>query len=216
MYSVKEIFPKVYIVDGKLATANSTPKYRVYNEKTIYKGGVEYRIWDPYRSKVAAALAKGMKTFPVKPGSFVLYLGASSGTTASHIADIADTVYCVEFSKRMMRELMLVCERKENMIPILADARHPWEYSNTVAQADVLVQDVAQPDQSGIVINNHDTFKFKDGLLSIKARSINSVKDPQKVFRAEVEKLKGRFHILEEIDLMPYEEDHILVNLKAK
>ncbi len=152
----------------------------------------------------------------MKKGSFVLYLGASSGTTASHIADIADTVYCVEFSKRMMRELLLVCERKDNMVPILADARHPWEYENTIAQADVLIQDVAQPDQAGIVNNNWDSFKFKDALLSIKARSINSVKDPAKVFRAEVEKLKAKFHILQEIDLQPYEEDHILVNMKAK
>jgi len=213
---MREPFPGVYLVDGKLATLNRTPGYRVYNEKTVRIGGGEYRIWDPYRSKVAAALAKGMKSFPVKKGSFVLYLGASSGTTASHIADIADTVYCVEFSKRMMRELLLVCERKENMIPILADARHPWEYENAIAQVDVLIQDVAQPDQANIVNNNWTSFKFKDALLSIKARSINSVKDPAKVFRDEVDKLRAKFHIIQEIDLQPYEEDHILVNLKAK
>jgi fibrillarin-like pre-rRNA processing protein len=213
---MRELFEGVYLVGGKISTLNSTPGYRVYNEKTVREGRNEYRIWDPFRSKVAAALAKGMKSFPVRKSSSVLYLGASSGTTASHIADIADTVYCVEFSKRMMRELLLVCERKENMIPILADARHPWEYENTIGQVDVLVQDVAQPDQAGIVVNNHDTFRFKDALLSIKARSINSVKDPAKVFRAEVEKLKGRFSILQEIDLQPYEEDHILVNMRAK
>jgi fibrillarin-like pre-rRNA processing protein len=213
---MKELFPGVFLAGGKLATLNTTPGYRVYNEKTIRDGRSEYRVWDPYRSKVAAALAKGLKEFPIRRGMSVLYLGASSGTTASHIADIADTVYCVEFSKRMMRELLLVCERKENMIPVLADARHPWEYENQVASVDTLIQDVAQPDQAGIVINNHDTFKFKTALLSIKARSINSVKDPQKVFRTEVDRLRGRFQILQEIDLQPYEEDHILVNLKAK
>jgi len=213
---MREVFEGVFSVGGKIATANTTPGYRVYNEKTVKEGKAEYRIWDPYHSKVAAAMAKGLKSFPVKRSSFVLYLGASTGTTASHIADIADTVYCVEFSRRMMRELLLVCERKQNMIPILADARHPWEYTNTVAQVDVLIQDVAQPDQAGIVLNNHDTFKFKDAMLSIKARSINSVKDPAKVFKAEVEKLRGRFTILQEIDLQPYEEDHILVNLRAK
>jgi fibrillarin-like pre-rRNA processing protein len=213
---MKELFPGVYLVGGKIATANTTPGYRVYNEKTVRDGKTEYRIWDPYRSKVAAALAKGMTSFPIRMGSQVLYLGASSGTTASHIADIADIVYCVEFSKRMMRELLQVCERKQNMVPVLADARHPWEYENAIAQADVLVQDVAQPDQAGIVLNNYDTFKFREALLSIKARSINSVKDPAKVFRAEVDKLRHRFSVLQEIDLQPYEEDHILVNLKAK
>jgi len=213
---MEERFPGVYLVEGKLATVNSTPGYRVYGEKVARRRGVEYRIWDPYRSKVAAALAKGLKSFPVGRRSSVLYLGASSGTTASHIADIAERVYCVEFSRRMMRELLSVCERKENMVPILADARRPWEYSNTVASVDVLIQDVAQPDQAGILLNNHDTFKFKDALLSIKARSINSAGDPKKVFRAEVERLKGRFNVVQEVDLMPYEEDHILVNLKAR
>jgi len=206
----------VYIVEGKLATLNSTPGYRVHGERLVRMKDSEYRIWDPYRSKVAAALAKGLKNFPVNRKSFVLYLGASSGTTASHIADIADTVYCVEFSKRMMRELLKVCERKENMIPILADARHPWEYSNTTASVDVLIQDVAQPNQSSILLNNHDVFKFNDALLSIKARSINSAGDPKKVFKVEVDKLRERFNVLQEINLNPYEEDHILVNLKAK
>ncbi|MBD3388534.1 MAG: fibrillarin-like rRNA/tRNA 2'-O-methyltransferase [Candidatus Altiarchaeales archaeon] len=213
---MKEKFPGVYLIDRKLATHNKTPGYRVYGEKTVKKKGKEYRMWDPHRSKVAAALAKGMKTFPISPGSSVLYLGASSGTTASHIADIAETVYCVEFSKRMMRELLPVCDRKQNMIPILADARHPWEYSNTIANADVLIQDVAQPDQAGILLNNYDTFKFKHALLSIKARSINSAKDPKKVFKAEKKKLTQKFEILEQLSLEPYEEDHMLLNLKAK
>jgi fibrillarin-like pre-rRNA processing protein len=213
---MRERFPGVYLVDGKLATANSTPGYRVYNEKLARKKGVEYRIWDPYRSKVAASMAKGLKGFPVNASSHVLYLGASAGTTASHIADIAETVYCVEFSKRMMRDLLTVCEKRQNMIPVLADARHPWEYDTTIASVDVLIQDVAQPDQAGIVLNNHDTFKFKRALLSIKARSINSARDPRKVFQAEVERLKGRFNVLEQINLAPYEEDHIMVNLKVK
>ncbi len=206
----------MYLVKGKLATLNSTPGYRVYSEKVVRQKGGEYRIWDPYRSKVAAALKKGLKDFPVKPGSSVLYLGASSGTTASHIADIAGTVYCVEFSRRMMRELLTVCRHKGNMVPVLADARHPWEYDGSVGGVDVLIQDVAQPDQAGILLNNHDTFRFKNAMLSIKARSIDSSRDPKKVFRREVDRLKERFSVLQEVDLAPYEEDHVLVNVKAK
>ncbi len=202
--------------DSKLTTKNSTPKYRVYDEKTLFRKGDEYRIWDPFRSKVGAALVKGLKTFPVNRDSSVLYLGASSGTTASHIADIADKVYCVEFSKRMMRELLIVCEHKTNMIPLLADARHPWEYSNNIGDVDVLIQDVAQPNQAQILLANHESFGFKNALLSIKARSINSVQDPQQVFKAEVNKLRDKFEILEEIDLAPFEEDHILVSVRAK
>jgi fibrillarin-like pre-rRNA processing protein len=209
-------FEGVYKIEGKFATRNSTPKYKVYGEKTANKGGVEYRIWDPYRSKVAAALVKGLKVFPIKPASSVLYLGASSGTTASHIADIAQTVYCVEFSKRMMRDLLSVCERKQNMIPILGDARRPWEYSSMVGAVDVVIQDVAQPDQAGILMNNLDQFKFRHGLIAIKARSISSVRDPQQVFKSEVERIRTRFNVLQEINLAPFEEDHILVAVEAR
>jgi fibrillarin-like pre-rRNA processing protein len=209
-------FPEVFRIDGKIATKNKVGGNRVYGERIVRRGGSEYRIWDPYRSKVAAAIAKGLKGFPINKESKVLYLGASSGTTASHISDIADTVYCVEFSKRMMRDLLLVCEARKNMIALLADARHPWEYSNLIGEVDAVVQDVAQPDQAGILINNLDEFGFKHALLSIKARSINSVGDPKKIFRDEVDKLRTRFNILQEISLEPFEEDHILVLLEAK
>jgi fibrillarin-like pre-rRNA processing protein len=213
---MKEKFPGVFLDGRRLATKNTTPGYRVYNEKTARQGRDEYRMWDPYRSKVAAALAKGMKVFPVNKNSRVLYLGASSGTTASHIADIADVVYCVEFSKRMMRELLPVCQRKHNMMPVLADARHPWEYEGCVGDVDVAIQDVAQPDQAGILIRNQETFGFADALLSVKARSISSVGDPKKVVRREGEKLREKFDIVEELALEPYEEDHTLFNLKSR
>ncbi len=214
---MKEIAKRVYKIKGKIATLNSSPGYRVYNEKISRIGGKEYRIWDPFRSKVAAGLVKGLKGFPVHPSSSVLYLGASSGTTASHIADITSKeVYCVEFSRRMMRELLPVCEKKPNMIPILADARKPGDYFHRIAHVDVLIQDVAQPDQAGILIANKDKFGFKDAIFSIKARSINSVKRPSQVIEEELQKLKNHFKIGQKIDLMPYEKDHTLVSLTSR
>ncbi len=200
-------------IEGKLATKNSTPGYRVYDERLVKRGRSEYRIWDPHRSKVAAALAKGLRDLPINPSSQVLYLGASSGTTASHIADLAGTVWCVEFSKRMMRELIVVCEHKTNMVPILADARHPWEYSNTIGGVDLVIQDVAQPDQAQILINTQEEFGFDQALLSIKARSINSAADPRTIFEAESEKLLPKFSIVQKLDLTPFEEDHMLLHL---
>lgn len=214
---VKTIFPGVFSFGRDIATLNSTPGFRVYGEKVIRDGNREYRIWDPFRSKIAAGILKGLKSFPVTKTSNVLYLGASSGTTASHIADVTSgQVYCIEFSSRMMRDLMNVCDRKKNMVPILGDARHPWEYDSLVARADVLIQDVAQPDQASILTSNAEYFKIKKALLSIKARSINSIKSPKEVFEGELSKISAKFNITQRIDLMPYDEDHILVNLESK
>lgn len=214
---MKEIFPGVYMINGLLATLNSTPGHRVYGEKLVHQRGREYRIWDPFRSKLAAGIRRGLKSFPINRNSNVLYLGASSGTTASHVADVTGgVVYCVEVSKRMMRELMPVCERKNNMIPILADARHPKEYARLISRVDMVYQDVAQKNQAEILLSNTQQFKPSHAMLAIKARSISSVANPKQVFRDEIDKLKQEYDILESLDLQPYDKDHMLVNLKHK
>ena len=209
-------FEGVYDFDGRIATKNSTPGFRVYDEQLIKRDDMEFRLWDPFRSKLGAAVMKGLQNFPINHKSRVLYLGASSGTTASHVADIAEAVYCVEFSKRMMRELLPVTLKKKNMIPILGDAKRPEEYLHNISNVDVIFQDVAQRNQAEILIKNANIFSPRYAILSIKSRSISASKTPKQVFREEIDKLKEKFDVLEIIDLRPYEKDHVLVNLKVK
>ena len=181
-------FEGIYTFNGRLATKNSAPGFKVYDEKLIKKNNNEFRLWDPYRSKLGAAILKGLKDFPINSKSRVLYLGASSGTTASHVADIAEAVYCVEFSKRMMRELLPVTLKKRNMIPILGDAKRPDEYLHNIGNVDVIFQDVAQRNQAEILIKNTGIFSPKYAVLSIKSRSISAAKTPKQVFREEIDK----------------------------
>ena len=97
---MKKIFEGVYRINRKIGTLNSTPGFKVYGEKLVRKHGKEYRIWDPWRSKLGAAIMKKIKHFPITSDSEILYLGASSGTTASHLADIAKVVYRIFHKKR--------------------------------------------------------------------------------------------------------------------
>ncbi|MBD3260272.1 MAG: fibrillarin-like rRNA/tRNA 2'-O-methyltransferase [Candidatus Altiarchaeales archaeon] len=213
---VKQVFPGVYRFGRDFATKSQDSK-RVYGERLKRTKGGVFRVWDPHRSKVAAALVKGLNEFPVKADSNVLYLGASSGTTASHIADVTGgLVYCVEFAKRSMRDLYQVSLRKRNMVPVLADARHPWEYNHLVSCCDVLIQDVAQPRQAEIVLVNSNYFDFREALLSIKSRSIDTTRTPKKIFDEEVAKLEKIFSVKQKLLLKPFEEDHILVHLVRK
>jgi fibrillarin-like pre-rRNA processing protein len=215
---MKETFPGVYRLKAGLATENYAPGYRVYDERLLKIDGSEYRTWDPLRSKLAAGIMNGLRSFPFRRDSVVLYLGASSGTTPSHLSDICPkgTIYCVEYSKRMMRDLYMVCEKKKNMVPILGDANFPERYAHGIGPVDVLYQDVAQPNQAEILLKNASMFTPKYAMLAIKSRSINAVKSPKQVFREETEKLAGRFEVLENIDLMPYDKDHVLLNLKSR
>jgi fibrillarin-like pre-rRNA processing protein len=82
------------------------------------------RIWDPYRSKLAA-LYHLQKDVELKPGMRVLYLGAAHGTTVSHVADYVDVVYAVEFAPNPMQDLLEVAQRRSNVVPVMANAAQP-------------------------------------------------------------------------------------------
>lgn len=214
---LKKIFPGVYRIGRIIATENSTPGFRVYDERLVKLKRVEYREWDPFRSKLAAGVLNGITELPVTLNSRVLYLGASSGTTASHVADITgELVYCVEYAKRMMRELLFVCERKKNMIPMLGDANLPASYARNMGVVDVVYQDVAQKDQTEIFMKNMDYFKAKAGMLAIKARSIDCTCPPKIVFKREVAKLKEKYSVIDVVKLEPFDKDHVLVNVRLK
>lgn len=216
----REVSEGVYLLEldaGELlATRNLVPGHRVYGERLVQEG-FELRVWDPYRSKLAAAIKKGLKTIPIKPGSAVLYLGAAAGTTVSHISDIVGkegTVYAVEFAARSMRELITSCENRRNVVPVLADARQPLEYRGIVDSVDVVYEDVAQPDQAKILIDNSKVYLRPGGyaMIAIKSRSVDVAAEPEAVFAQEKKTLEeGGMNVVEEVELSPYEKDHKLM-----
>jgi len=199
-----------------LFTRNLVPGRRVYTEELVTKGGLEYRSWDPFRSKLAAAIIKGLPWDAIGDGSKVLYLGTSTGTTASHVSDLVGDrglVVGVEFSPRVAREFLEnVARVRTNVIPYVADARDPSRYS--VLKFDVVYCDIAQPDQTEIALANCRK-ALKDGgtlLLVVKARSIDVLKEPAKVYSEERAKLlDAGFRVHKVIELSPFDRDHALL-----
>jgi fibrillarin-like pre-rRNA processing protein len=217
---MKLIFPGVYQSEKSILTINADPGRKVYNEKTIKEGGKEYRFWDPFRSKLCAAIRNGLKTFPFASGTKILYLGASTGTTISHLSDIVGQegeIYSVEISAHCLRSLIPLSDRRSNIIPIQGDARQPQEYQD-VGTVDTLYQDVAQPDQDELLIKNAKMFLKKGGIamICIKSQSIDVTKDPKVVFDEVVRKLETVFEVVEEIKLEPFDKDHLFVVLRYR
>src|SRR5271157_519866 len=200
-----------------LLTRNLAPGIRVYNEEMVAREGVEYRAWDPFRSKLAAAILKGLSPDVIGVGAKVLYLGTSTGTTASHVSDLVGEkglLVGVEFAPRVAREFIeKVARERANVIPFVADARDPSRYS--VTQFDVVYCDIAQPDQTEIAIANCRRAMKKGGtlLLVVKARSIDVLKEPSKVFAEEKAKLVASgFAVHMIIELSPFDKDHALIH----
>ncbi|CDM34776.1 hypothetical protein DTO013E5_3310 [Penicillium roqueforti] len=213
--------------EDMLVTKNLTPGTAVYGEKRISVEGPatedgtvtknEYRVWNPFRSKLAAGVLGGLDDIYMKPGSKVLYIGAASGTSVSHVADIVGptgNVYAVEFSHRSGRDLIGMATHRTNVIPIVEDARHPLRYRMLVPMVDVIFADVAQPDQARIVGLNAHMF-LKDGggvIVSVKANCIDSTAKPEVVFAKEVQKMREeKIKPKEQLTLEPFERDHCIV-----
>ncbi|KAF3397941.1 hypothetical protein F1880_006264 [Penicillium rolfsii] len=210
-----------------LVTKNLTPGESVYSEKRISiespagEDGVvtktEYRVWNPFRSKLAAGILGGLDNIYMKPGAKVLYIGGASGTSVSHVADIVGptgNVYAVEFSHRSGRDLIGMATHRTNVIPIVEDARHPLRYRMLVPMVDVIFADVAQPDQARIVgLNAHMFLKEGGGvLISIKASCIDSTAAAEVVFTREVQKMREeKIKPKEQLTLEPFERDHCIV-----
>ncbi|KAH7107681.1 fibrillarin-like protein [Auriculariales sp. MPI-PUGE-AT-0066] len=209
-----------------LVTKNLVPGESVYGEKRVSieneggEGKTEYRIWNPFRSKLAAGVLGGLDEIFIAPGKKVLYLGAASGTSVSHVADIVGpegTVYAVEFSHRSGRDLIGMAKKRTNVIPIVEDARYPAKYRMLLSMVDVIFADVAQPDQARIVALNAHQFLKNGGhaVISIKANCIDSTAPAEQVFAAEVARLqKESFKPLEQITLEPYERDHAMLTAR--
>lgn len=216
---MKELFENVFEHEGRILTRNRVPGKQVYGERLISIKGKEYRAWNPRRSKLCAAIKNGLKNNPIKHDSEILYLGASTGTTPSHLSDVLTDggMYAVEISAHSMKFLLRFCEKRENVIPILADARQPKNYKE-IGEVDIVYEDVASPEQADILLKNSRMFLRKGGyaMIAIKSQSIDVTQSPEETYAQVKEELSSELELVEEVGLEPYEKGHLFLVLRKK
>ena len=216
---MKEIFPGVFSINNKLATENPFSGYKPFDEELLKIGKKEFRMWNPTRSKAGAAIKKGIKEFPIEKDSKILYLGAAHGYTSSFLSNIIGKkgiIYAVEFSERCFNELLVLCLKYKNIVPILADARKPELYY-WIEKVDVVYVDIAQPDETEIAIRNCKEFLKPNGylMMAIKSRSIDVTKSPKEIYKNEIKKLENSgFKIIDWKTLDPLERAHAFIVAK--
>jgi fibrillarin-like pre-rRNA processing protein len=206
--------PAIKYIGNYLATKKLNGSEGDRKEEVI-EHGVAYRLWNPYNSKLSAAIISGLKNMHIKEKSKVLYLGAANGTTCSHISDIIGPeglVYCIEISERSMRDLLQVCETRPNMIPILSDARNTDSYAAELSDIDIIYQDVSARDQAEILLANEEFLKPGGyAYAAIKSQSIDVSKDPNEVYKEFISKVSKRMELIETIDISRYDKMHLFV-----
>lgn len=204
----------------RLFTINLTLNNKFFNEKLYIENDIEYREFDPRRSKLSAYILNGSQNIFIRKNDVVLYLGASHGYTASHISDIIGNgglIFAIDSSPRVVRDLYFLAKIRKNIAPILADANVPKDYIENLCLVDVVYQDIAQKNQAEIFLKNIRLFLKDDGyaLLAVKARSINVVKKPSDIFKEIRKILEKELIIVDYRTLEPYQIDHCMFVCKA-
>ncbi len=197
-----------------LFTVNADPGHRVHGELLRTVGSVEYRGWDPFRSKLAALLVRGAPPGVLSPARSVLYLGGAHGTTVSHLADLwpAATLVVVEKSPTSFAPLLALARRRANLLPILADAQLPERYAADVGRVDLLYQDVAQRNQAAIFVENAQTCLPRGGrgILMLKVRSVTQRRPAAAIVReTRAELARAGFPVRAEVALAPFAREHV-------
>ncbi|MHB8360995.1 MAG: fibrillarin-like rRNA/tRNA 2'-O-methyltransferase, partial [Thermoplasmataceae archaeon] len=170
----KEILPPCVIRRKSSIYTVSESGNQVYGEKIIPLDGKYLRQWNPRRSKLGSSLSNGNFPLKIERKWNVLYLGASTGTTVSHLSDIVTdgSIYAVEFAPEPFKKLLLLSEERNNIFPILEDSRNPEKYSFFIdRKIDLIYQDISQRDQLDIFKRNIEFFPdWQQAILVLKLR----------------------------------------------
>ena len=205
----------------KIYTRSICPKKTPFQERIAKEGNIEYREFDPTRSKLAAMIMKGCTNVGIRPDDVILYLGVSHGYTSSYISDMIGPnglIFGIDPAPRVVRDLVFLAQQRKNIAPILADANHPEQYIGRVSQADIVYQDIAQRNQAEIFMKNVDLFLKEGGygLLAVKARSIDIRRKPKQLFEEIRKILDRKYKVIDYKILDPYEKDHCMIIIKKQ
>ncbi len=209
---------RILHLNGKIYTLDREDGRPFYGEEIIEVKGEHYREWIPWRSKLGALFKKRDLSIPDVD---VLYLGAAQGTTVSHLSDILDKgrIFAVEFSSVAFRKLVHLSRRRDNIVPILADAFHPERYRSMVPSVGMLYQDVSQKDQTRMFSTNGEMFLDKNGLgiLMLKARSVDVTARPEDVYNDSEGELRTHgYEVISIEDLSPFQKDHAAIEVRYR
>lgn len=188
----------------------------VYGERVSKKKGKFLRYWDPKRSKLSAALNLGLEHFRFRYDSNVLYLGASTGTTVSHVSDLCynGRIFAVESSYEPFVKLIKLSEARKNIYPILEDANYVERYSHFLDPIDIIYQDISQRNQVQIFNSNTSSRpEATSAILILKMRAISSRMSEKQILNSSLEEIEG-FRVKEVLNLKPFHKAHYLIYME--
>ncbi|KAL6573978.1 hypothetical protein OROHE_001520 [Orobanche hederae] len=169
---------------------------------------VEYRVWDPRNSKLAAAITCGVTDMWIKPGSRVLYLGDVCGITVFQLSDLVGSVGLV-YVVGMCDDIVNMANKRSNVVRIFGNPHLYSTYRMVVGMVDVIFADMASSHEVNDVVLNAGFYLKTGGHYMIATQESNTNINVHDLFAHRHE--RREFKQIELIRLEPTEGAYVMV-----
>ena len=206
--------------EKKLATLSNVSTNQDYEENLVEMNGKQYSIWNPYMSKLAAAIINGMEIFPILKKTKILYLDPTTEKTVKHISNIVGIngkIFVVrDVMKNSKNFLGQIMKNRPNIFLIVPDKTNPTKFSSMTEMVDVVYIDIAKHNEIEITIQNCKNYLRNGGylMLVVPTKNIDFVNNPSKKNQEERKELQSSFDIIQEINLTGFFEEYSMVIAK--
>ena len=206
--------------EKKLATLSNVSTNQDYEENLVEMNGKQYSIWNPYTSKLAAAIINGMEIFPILKKTKILYVDPATEKTVKHISDIVGIngkIFVVrDVMKNSKNFLEQIVKNRSNIFTIVPDKTNPARLTGMTETVDVIYIDIAEHNQTEIAIQNCKNHLRIGGflMLIVPTKNIDFTSNPSKKNQEERKKLQTSFDIIQEINLTDFFKEYSMVIAK--
>ena len=200
----------------QLATKNIVEGTKTHKEKIVIVNDEEFLEWNPYKSKLAAAIRNGLQILPIIKNSKVVCINLLEESTMLHISNIVGSggsVFVIDVNKNKKSFLNKLVDTHKNIIPIY-DAADELSFSSSITgKVDALYVDLPESEQIEQIVEKYGSLLKNEGFLMLVTKKDDAILEndiagwmaEQRAgfdkIREITTKLKSQFEIIQEINL---------------
>ena len=218
--------------EEQLATKNMVKGTKTRKEKIVIVNNEEFLEWNPYKSKLAAAIRNGLQILPIIKNSKVVCINLPEESTILHISNIVGSggsVFVIDVNKNKKSFLNKLVNTHKNIIPIYDTVDELSFSSSITGKVDALYVDIPESEQIEQIVEKYGSLLKNEGFLMLVTKKDDAILENDIVgwmaeqraglnkIREITAKLKSQFEIIQEINLginyamEPYHKLHAFI-----
>ena len=203
--------------EEQLATKNMVKGTKTRKEKIVIVNNEEFLEWNPYKSKLAAAIRNGLQILPIIKNSKVVCINLLEESTILHISNIVGSngsVFVIDINKNKKSFLNKLVNTHKNIIPIYDTVDELSFSSSITGKVDALYVDIPESEQIETIVEKYGSLLKNEGFLMLIAKKDDNAIIENDIagwmaeqraglnkIREITTKLKSQFEIIQEINL---------------